>query len=100
MSLKIYTVTVDGNDNRNVIAQPFTIEVHQVGSVSEGSGETLSEFTQVRVCTKNAVGMCNNSDIPDSNNYELQTASKSRTAMLTATIEVDLDAVYGSGNWN
>ena len=99
MSLKIYTITVDGDDNGNIIAQPFTIEVIQTMSYSETVNEELTEFTKVQVCTKNGTGMCGNTDIPDSNTYDLQTASKSRTAVLAATIEVDLEAAY-PGAWS
>lgn len=95
MSLKTYTITVDGDDNGNVIAQPFTIDVHQIASLDEGE----SSFTQVRVCTKNAIGMCQNSDIPDSNNYALQSMASSSNAVLAATIEVDLEAAY-PGAWS
>ena len=95
MSLKTYTITVDGDDNGNVIAAPFTIDVHQVLSIDEGE----TSLTQVRVCTKNATMMCGNSDIPDLNNYELVADTLTRIAVLAATIEVDLEAAY-PGAWS
>ena len=95
MSLKTYTITMDGNDNGNVIAQPFTIEVAQVSSLDEGD----SSFTQVRVCTKNANGQCGNSDIADTKNYDLQPMSSSMNAALSNTIEQDLEAAY-PGKWS
>ena len=88
-------MTENGNDNGNIIAQPFTIEVVQVSHISEGE----TEMTQVRVCTKNAVGMCGNDAIPDTNNYELQGMASSTNAVLAATIEADLEAAY-PGNWS
>ena len=95
MSLKTYTITMDGNDNGNVITQPFTIEVAQISSLSEGE----SSLTQVRVCTKNANGQCGNSDIADTKNYALQSMSSSANAVLSNTIEADLEAAY-PGKWS
>ena len=99
MSLKIYTITVDGDDNGNVIAQPFTIEVIQLMHVSEMVGEEIIEMTKVQVCTKNGTMMCGNTDIPDSNTYDLQQMSSSSNAVLANTIEVALEAAY-PGNWS
>ena len=95
MSLKIYTITTNGDDNGNVIAQPFTIEVAEVSHLSEGE----TSRTQIRVCTKNAAGICSNDAIPDVNNYDLQGTSLSTNAVLTSTFEVDLEAAY-PGSWS
>ena len=96
MSLKTYTINVAGDDNGNVIAAPFTIEVLQITDYSEEG----NSFTQIWSCTKNgSSAACGNSDIPEKQNYELQGEGVTRAAALTATIEADLDAAYGVGNW-
>jgi hypothetical protein len=100
-----YTVTQNGLSNGNVIAQPFSIEVHAMMYRSEevpddeGNPVVESDLTIV-VCTKNgANNACDNDNIPNSNLYDLPLMSASKNSDLTATIEVDLTAAYGA-NWS
>ena len=96
MSLKTYTITQNGSSNGNVIAQPFTINVHKIEQI-DANGLLA---TRVSVCTKNGSGdVCENDDIASSKNYDLQSMGSSKNNDLVNTLEVDLEAAY-PGKWS
>lgn len=106
MALKTYTVTVNGASNGNVISQPFTIELHQLSYVSDGTldaeGNPIT-YMAVSSCTKNGGGNdCANDDIANYNQFALPAMTSSKNADLAATDSFEdlLDAAYGVGNWS
>lgn len=96
--IREYIINRDGIDNGNVIPSGFKIKVHQLTLVSE-ENSSLDPKTILFLCTENASGMCGNDQIPNMKYYDYQGLSKTVSKILEATIEVDLDAIYGSGNW-
>jgi hypothetical protein len=96
MSLKIYTITQNGSSDGNVIASPFTIEVHQMTYFSEDN----LEYVLIETCTKNGSDkLCANDDINVEQEYALPAMGASKNADLTATLEVTLQEKY-PGNWS
>jgi len=96
MSNTSYTITQNGSSNGNVIAQPFTIEIHSLLYITESNVEKLNIVS----CTKNGSDEpCHNDDIDGSLNFELPGMGSSKNADLTATFETALTAAYG-GNWS
>ena len=94
--IKSYTITTNGDDNGNVIAQPFTIEILSIQHYNDEGGEG----TIVTTCTKNASGVCGNSQIETREPFDRQANNLTTDQALTATIEAKLDTVYGNGNWS
>lgn len=93
MAHKTYTINVDGNSEGNVIASPFTINVEEL--------QYLHDNLVLITSTDTGNGTpCTNSDIAGRIEYDSPAMSSSKNADLTSTIEVDLDNVYGQGNWS
>jgi len=91
-----YTITQNGVSNGNVIAQPFTIEVHNMYYRDSPDNSRLDILS----CTKNGTGdACKNDDIADSLSFDLPAMGSSKNADLTATFETALTAAYGA-NWS
>lgn len=98
--LKEYTINVPGLDNGNVIPSGFKIKVIQITHSNEGGDAILEPSTFIQTCTENESGMCGNDQFPTRKNYPIQSMSSSSNAVLAATIENDLDSIYGEGNWS
>jgi hypothetical protein len=94
MSLKTYTVNVNGNSNGNTITSPFTIEVNRM------EYDSVDNELRIHLCTKNGTQCCPNDDIDGVKTYAVPSMSSSKNLDLTNALEADLDTIYGSGNWS
>ncbi len=103
MSLKTYTITATGQtSNGNVIAKPFSLEVHEVHYVKSDNVDLLT----IHVCAKNGSG--NNCPWDQlegrgfnsgTKNYSPTPAmSSSKNSDFSATLEADLEAIV-PGEW-
>lgn len=93
--LKTYTITQNGSSNGNVIAQPFTIELHKICYVDKDGVSRM----EVHSCTKNGSSEeCANDDIASFKGYALPGMGSSKNADLSG-FEADLEAAY-PGNWS
>ena len=102
MSLKTYTITATGQtSNGNALAQPFTVEVHQI-TIAEDGG--ITDVFNVNVCAINGSGNACVWDQLEAEGYSNGLKSyegapgmtSSNNANLASTLEVDLEAVAPS----
>lgn len=102
MSLKTYTITATGQtSNGNALAQPFTVEVHQVTPAKDSEN---TDLFSVVICAINSSGDACVWDqleaegfTSGTKNYEgAPSMSSSNNANLANTLEVDLEAAAPS----
>jgi hypothetical protein len=97
MSLKTYTINVDGKSGGNTISSPFTIDVVKMNYTKQDDLDSL----EIQACTCNGDGdECINDDIPMVGTYDGQIITSSKQNDLSNTFENTLNEKYGPGNWS